>query len=156
MIKVYRKTATIKAEQFDGSDEMVKKYHIEFDDEYVLPFRIETLEEWLGVAVGDWIATGVNGEHWAIADDVFKKTYAELDERVEEKKYYVKIFDGGLGYLNIDISTGNMTAGSVRETDFLKTKFTNKAIEQLKQRDDIPLYWDKVRFEEANWPGLHC
>ncbi|WP_106904676.1 DUF1642 domain-containing protein [Lactiplantibacillus plantarum] len=26
----------------------------------------------------DWIATGVNGEHWAIADDVFKKTYAEL------------------------------------------------------------------------------
>lgn len=72
-----------------------------------------------------------------------------LDERVEEKKYYVKIFDGGLGYLNIDISTGNMTAGSVRETDFFKTKFTNKAIEQLKQRDDVSLDWNKVTLEEA-------
>ena len=66
-----------------------------------------------------------------------------LDKREEEKKYYVKIFDGGLGYLNIDISTGNMTAGSV------KTKFTDKAIEQLKQRDDIPLDWNKVTLEEA-------
>ncbi|KZU49226.1 Phage protein [Lactiplantibacillus plantarum] len=73
-----------------------------------------------------------------------------LDERAEEKKHYVKIFDGGLGYLNIDISTGNMTAGSVRETEFLKTKFTNEAIEQLKQRDDVPLNWDEVTFEEAN------
>lgn len=28
--------------------------------------------------IGDWIATGVNGDHWPIADDVFRKTYAEL------------------------------------------------------------------------------
>jgi len=27
-----------------------------------------------------------------------------LDERAEEKKYYVKIFDGGLGYLNIEVN----------------------------------------------------
>lgn len=72
-----------------------------------------------------------------------------LDEREEEKKYYVKIFDGQLGYLNIDISTGNMTAESMCETELFKTKFTNKAIEQLKQRDDIPLNWDKVTLEEA-------
>ena len=26
MIKIYRKTATIKTEQFDGSKEMVKRY----------------------------------------------------------------------------------------------------------------------------------
>lgn len=73
-----------------------------------------------------------------------------LDERVEEKKYYVKVFGGELGYLNIDISTGNMTAGSMCETEIFKTKFTNKAIEQLKQRDDIPLDWNKVKLEEAN------
>lgn len=72
-----------------------------------------------------------------------------LDERVEEKKYYVKIFDGELGYLNIDISTGDITAGSMCETEFLKTKFTNKAIEQLKQRDDIPLDWKKVILEDT-------
>ena len=78
MIKIYRKTATIKAEQFDGSNEMVNKYHIEYDEAYMVPFRIETLEGWIGIKTCDWIATGVNGEHWPIADDIFKKTYAEL------------------------------------------------------------------------------
>lgn len=78
MIRVYRKTVTIKAEQFDGSNEMIDKYHIEFDDTYRCPFRIETLEGWLSVNVHDWIATGVNGEHWPIIDAVFKQTYAEL------------------------------------------------------------------------------
>ena len=78
MIKVYRKTGTIKAEQFDGSDNMINKYHIESDEAYVLPFRIETIQGWLGLPVGDWIETRTNGEHCLIADDVFKKTYAEL------------------------------------------------------------------------------
>ncbi|WP_203181067.1 DUF1642 domain-containing protein [Lactiplantibacillus pentosus] len=88
MIKVYRKTATIKAEQFDGSEEMIDKYHVRCDTEYMLsddqlkysmgPYQIETLEGFLNIGVGDWIATGVNGEHWAIADDVFKQAYAEL------------------------------------------------------------------------------
>ena len=72
-----------------------------------------------------------------------------LDERLEEKKYYVKIFDNEFGYLNIDIQTGNMTAGSVCETEYLKTKLTDKAIEQLKQREDIPLDWNKVKLEEV-------
>lgn len=88
MIKVYRKTATIKAEQFDESNEMIDKYHIRCDTEYMLsddpleysavPYQIETLEGFLNINVGDWIATGINGEHWPIADDIFKKTYVEL------------------------------------------------------------------------------
>ncbi|MCT4443109.1 hypothetical protein EFO98_04895 [Lactiplantibacillus argentoratensis] len=78
MIKVYRKTGTIKAEQFDGSDEMREKYHIAIGSGWVAPYRINTLEGWVGVQINSWIATGVNGEHWPIADDVFKKTYAEL------------------------------------------------------------------------------
>ena len=73
-----------------------------------------------------------------------------LDKRVEEKKYYVKVFSGELGYLNIDISNGNVTTGSVDETQCFKTKFTDKAIEQLKKRDDIPLDWNKVKFEKAD------
>lgn len=72
-----------------------------------------------------------------------------LDKRAEEKKYYVKIFDNVLGYLNIDISIGDIMAGSMCETGFFKTKFTTKAIEQLKQRDDIPLDWNKVKLEET-------
>lgn len=87
-MKFYRKTTTIKAEQFDESNEMIDKYHIICDTEYMLsddpleystvPYQMETLEGFLNINVGDWIATGVNGEHWPIADDVFKKTYAEL------------------------------------------------------------------------------
>jgi len=72
-----------------------------------------------------------------------------LDERVEEKRYYVKIFDGKAGYLNINIIDGRMTTNSMYEDDAFKTKFTNKAIEQLKQREDIPLDWEKVTLEEA-------
>ena len=78
MIKVYRKTGTIKAEQFDGSDEMMDKYHIAIGSGWVAPYRINTLEGWVGVQINSWIATGVNGEHWTITDDVFKKSYAEL------------------------------------------------------------------------------
>ena len=49
MIKTYRRTDTIKAEQFDNSREMVEKYHVEYDGSYVLPFRMETPDGWLGM-----------------------------------------------------------------------------------------------------------
>lgn len=86
----YYKRGLVTAEQFDGSAEMAKKYGAElysesgygFDavegetdgDGYVLV----TLEGELLISTGMWIATGVNGEHWPIADDIFKKTYAPL------------------------------------------------------------------------------
>lgn len=71
-----------------------------------------------------------------------------LDKRLKENKHYAKIYDGGhLGYLKINILTGKMMVVSVRETNFIKTKFTDKEIEQLKQRDDIPLDWNKVTLE---------
>lgn len=72
-----------------------------------------------------------------------------LDKRVEEKKYYVKICGGSLGYLNIKTSTNKMIVDSKDDACGIKTKFTDKAIKQLKQRDDIPLDWNKVHFEEA-------
>lgn len=95
MIKIYRKTATIKAEQFDGSDEMVKKYNITPPMPLDPDYTINTLEGDMVLGVGGWIATGVNGEHWPITDDVFKKTYAELPvipkvygDTIEEFKAY--------------------------------------------------------------------
>ncbi|MCC6117091.1 DUF1642 domain-containing protein [Lactiplantibacillus plantarum] len=92
MIKVYRKTGTIKAEQFDGSDEMINKYDIEmvegdYAEDYSMPeagpatyvrYFITRFDLAKGISVGDWIVTGINGERWTIADSVFKKTYAEL------------------------------------------------------------------------------
>jgi len=72
-----------------------------------------------------------------------------LDERVEEKKYYVKVYDDVLGYLKINYFTGKMSLADKYEGNGYKTKFNDKEIEQLKQRDDIPLDWDKVKLEEA-------
>lgn len=85
MIKVYRKTGTIKAERFDCSDEMVNRYGLIDRGGHVVDGLhvdnmcfIPTLEGQMKINVHDWIATGVNGEHWPITNDVFNKTYAEL------------------------------------------------------------------------------
>ncbi|MDY8106074.1 hypothetical protein [Pediococcus pentosaceus] len=84
MLKEYRKTATIKAEQFGGGHEQVKKYDIQ--DKAIMGkeysgnrWTILTKEGPMIVNMGDWIATGVEGEHWAIDNEIFKKTYEEVD-----------------------------------------------------------------------------
>ena len=78
--KKYRKTAAIEAEQFDGSKEMSKKYGIRLMPKSLEAGYLNTLEGTLVIHTGDWIATGVNGEHWSIADDIFRKTYVEVSK----------------------------------------------------------------------------
>lgn len=78
----YRKTQTIDAEQFDGSDEMADKYgmwkpHIVTSEWWL----VKTFEGNMMVHVGGWIATGIDGEHWPIADVVFKRTYEPMEEK---------------------------------------------------------------------------
>ena len=86
MIKTYRKIATIQAEQFDGSAGklaiLMDKYHIteRIWSTNIHEYFIETLEGQMELSIGDWIATGIKGEHWAIADDVFKASYVEVTE----------------------------------------------------------------------------
>ncbi|WP_191987406.1 hypothetical protein [Levilactobacillus angrenensis] len=77
MIKIYRKTATITAEQLtqDNFDQLKAKYGIKWNEDYEC-YQLE--EKYMIFDFGDWIATGTDGEHWPIADEVFKKTYAEL------------------------------------------------------------------------------
>lgn len=88
MIKEYRKTATIKAEQVTEEANLELDYPFKIveiempqnksgEKDYKL--YLKTLEGDMEVHIGDWIATGVNGEHWPIADDVFKKTYVEVE-----------------------------------------------------------------------------
>ncbi|ATN94194.1 hypothetical protein Lb_30 [Lactobacillus phage Lb] len=80
MIKTYHKTTTIKVEQFDGSNEMVEKYKMMDAGTMIgTQHSPELYLEGSGkVVIGDWIATGVNGEHWTIADDIFKQRCEEL------------------------------------------------------------------------------
>ncbi|MDY2689186.1 MAG: hypothetical protein SOV64_06890 [Limosilactobacillus reuteri] len=80
MIHKYKKIVPIEAEQFNGSIEMARKYNIERGDtgagyEYYLP----TNEGDMAFNEGDYIATGVDGEHWCIAKDIFERTYERCD-----------------------------------------------------------------------------
>ena len=87
--KYYKREVTT-AEQFDEATWQAKYHackcpedweaiaHPLSIDRFRGHFVITTLEGDLNINDGDWIATGVNGEHWPIADDIFKKTYAEL------------------------------------------------------------------------------
>jgi hypothetical protein len=43
-------------------------------------YAVRTLEGWMQVTPGDWIITGVKGEHYPCKPDIFEATY----ERVEE------------------------------------------------------------------------
>ncbi|MCY9807054.1 hypothetical protein OXT66_05755 [Lentilactobacillus senioris] len=96
MLKTYRKITTIQAEQFDGSLGMANKYDMHqnvvyetINDHFVANSLLPTLEGDMAVYKGDWIATGVNGERWAITDNIFKKTYVEVEER-DNKVFYVR------------------------------------------------------------------
>ncbi|MDT3391864.1 MAG: hypothetical protein LIR22_06025 [Bacillota bacterium] len=86
----YIKTTATEFEQFDEAewDRKYKSCQHPEDwqqlagrlniDRHMGQFIIQSREGDMRLHDGDWIATGVNGEHWPIADDVFKKTYAEL------------------------------------------------------------------------------
>ena len=83
MLKEYRKIAIIKAEQFDGSTKQIARYKVHIvgptswgDASY---FLLPTKEGNMKLDTGDWIATGVDGEHWVIEDSIFKRTYEEVE-----------------------------------------------------------------------------
>lgn len=72
----YRKAATITATQWwqNGDHSAVVPYHDEGNPTSL--GWVNTLEGGHIVTPGDWIATGVKGEHWPIKPDVFAATYA--------------------------------------------------------------------------------
>lgn len=84
MLHEYKKKTTIKAEQFDGSTEIMLEYGIEANPEghYYADFPLYTIptkEGKMSINKGDWIATGIDGEHWAVDSDIFKRTYERVD-----------------------------------------------------------------------------
>ena len=82
MLHKYRKTALIEAEQFDGTDEMANKYNmlweLDLREDMLIPY-LPTREGNMFIKKGDWFATGVDGEHWAIDQDIFERTYERVD-----------------------------------------------------------------------------
>lgn len=71
----YRKTATIRAVQWWKMGDHPAVLDVLNPVDNSRRFWIDTLEGGHVVTPGDWIATGVKGEHWPIKPDVFAATY---------------------------------------------------------------------------------
>lgn len=91
MIHKYRKIVPIEAEQVLGRAE-AEHYQLALSwdsmsldcGEPWFPENggtgyLNTKEGPMRVHKGDYIATGVDGEHWAIAPEIFEKTYERVD-----------------------------------------------------------------------------
>lgn len=89
MLRKYRKRSFIHAEQFDGSDEMVRKYRLTHNEslndlvkvKIYFDYTLHTAARNFGIDVGDYIATDENGSQWVVRKDDFEQTY----ELVEDK-----------------------------------------------------------------------
>lgn len=83
MLHKYRKIVPIEAEKFDGSIKQIVRYKVHIvgptswgDASY---FLLPTKEGNMKFNAGDYIATGVDGEHWPIKKSIFERTYERCD-----------------------------------------------------------------------------
>lgn len=77
MLHKYRKTATIQAEQFDGSEKMIKKYDIgvhQMDEQAW--FDLFTVDGAMEIDKGDWIIS-YEDNYWYIPDIIFRHILEE-------------------------------------------------------------------------------
>lgn len=86
----YIKTTATEFEQFDEAewDRKYKSCQHPEDwqqlagrlniDRHMGQFIIQSREGDMRLHDGDWIATGARGEHWPVADEIFKQTYTKL------------------------------------------------------------------------------
>lgn len=61
--------------------------------------------------------------------------------------YTIQVLPGDHGYLNFDRQNGEITMQNSYLTPTIKTGFTKQEIDQLKQRDDLAIDWDKAKIE---------
>ena len=79
MLQEYQLKEPIKAEQFDGSKEMMNRYPISVgNDQLGTWYKILTLEGLHLLSKGDWIVS-LDGDYLVIADDIFRRTYERCD-----------------------------------------------------------------------------
>lgn len=76
----YRKTALIEAMQYRVGGSVPDGVCLGECINRDAVAHIHTLEGDLTVSDGDWVATGVKGEHWAIKSDVFAASYEPYEE----------------------------------------------------------------------------
>jgi len=85
-MKYRKKPVVIEATQwFKHGDhpvvELQKRYTTEDNGSYWVRVHpvIKTLEGYMDVTPGDWIITGVKGEHYPCKPDIFEATYEKVE-----------------------------------------------------------------------------
>lgn len=162
MLKEYQKTSVIKAEKVteDNVWDLKDKYGLEYryyPSDASAPSFILVTDSYKPVYFGDWIATGANGEHWVIVDEIFKKNYEELPNQPEsefERLFmelqsqiravsgapYVRLHDKGLHEYEVVAywPNGNKIARCYRESE--------KSIPQIDVIDNKPsiAFWVRI------------
>jgi hypothetical protein len=76
MAKYRKKPVVIEATQFNGQREIEGMC---FCGNPQFP-HVHTLEGSMRVDHGDWIITGVKGEHYPCKPDIFKQTYEKVEK----------------------------------------------------------------------------
>lgn len=71
-----------------------------------------------------------------------------VKDRFPEKKYTIQVIANcASAYLNCNKGDNHMMFCSGIETDHVKTRFTQSEIDELKQRDDLAIDWNKAIIE---------
>lgn len=84
-------------------------------------------------------------------EDLPERELIELFEWWKKKsakqKYTIKVAPGEEGYFCVNQVNFIVDITDVRELGDWQTHFTKSEIEQLKQRDDLAIDWDKAKIE---------
>ncbi len=99
---------------------------------------------------------------WIFLDDIYPADLARVmdviqrlldtpvKERFPEKKYTIQaIANSDYCYLNYGKNSNRMTFCDDVETDYVKARFTQSEIDELKQRPDLAIDWDKAIIKEV-------
>lgn len=87
-VQLFQQIVPVQAEQFDGSQAMIDKYHVfiyhgdhryELEDDFAIdhPHYFN---------IGDWIITSYNKRHFAVSNEDFRKVYRPITNQTKALK----------------------------------------------------------------------
>lgn len=140
MEKEYKRVNSIKAEKFDASFEMMKKYKIRevLADKQSRDKKwhfISTKEGNMFLKKGYYISTGSKGEHWAIAPENFEQDYSLVSDLSESD---LKSFDNIQHDIDINTDDNNVSKG----------KNVNKPLRIIAKNGDILFKFTQSREQD--------
>ena len=78
MPKFRKKPVVIEAAQFTDIYNLPPEVFHRIDE-----YLISTLEGEMKVSLGDWVITGIKGEHYPCKPDIFEATYEKVEHEAE-------------------------------------------------------------------------